>query len=341
MRSHLPLVLVLGMSSLAAIGCGGTSQQTVASGTTGDTAAALDAPNGGIDPAAKESPAFADPAVERLPVMDATLADPTDMTTDAAAAAGAKSYHVALIWGHLPQGHDADDADPDPKAVDWTGSVSVDAGAIGVKRTLAFDANDHLDPRTSPTSLSFDSHTLPFVDGLLLRVVVPAGGSSLLHFKTAALTTDIDLASLPLKVGGVQRLTDDEEGLAWVGYADDPGCAKGFVHGRWVKTHASFGKLRGVVSDGDGERIGHVRGLWGHAAKRDADVFFGKYIDRDGDSHGLFGGKYDDGRFTGFWATKDETDVDVGHIEGLYGAARDDEDGRGVFLGRWSEKCTK
>ena len=102
----------------------------------------------------------------------------TDMTTDVAKAAGAKSFHVVLVWGHLPQAHDADDADPDPKVENWSGSVSVDAGAIGLERTIAFDANDHIDPRTSKTSLSFDSHTLPYVDGLLLRAVVPAGGST-------------------------------------------------------------------------------------------------------------------------------------------------------------------
>jgi hypothetical protein len=339
MRSQLTLFVVLGASSLAAIGCSGTVRST--STDTADSAEALDAANGGFDPSSKEAPAFNDPAVERLPVMDATLADTTDMTTDVAKAAGAKSFHVVLVWGHLPQAHDADDADPDPKIENWSGSVSVDAGAIGLERTIAFDANDHIDPRTSKTSLSFDSHTLPYVDGLLLRAVVPAGGSTLLHFKTATLTTDIDLADLPAKIGGIQRLADDEEGLAWIGFEDTAGCAKGFVHGRWIKERAAFGRLRGVVSDADGERIGHVRGLWGHAKKRNADVFFGKYIDRDGDAKGLFGGRYASGGFSGFWASKDENDVDVGHMEGFYGAAHDNVDGRGVWLGRWSEKCAQ
>jgi hypothetical protein len=263
------------------------------------------------------------------------------MTAEAARVAGAKSFHIALLWGHLPQTRDADDADPDPKNVDWNGSISIDKGGIGLERTIAFDEGDKVDPRTSKTSLSFDSHTLPSVDGLLLRVIVPAGGSTLLHFKTAPLNTEIDLAELPQKVGGIQRLKEDEEGLVWLGFQDTPGCAKGFVHGRWVKTHAAFGRLRGVVSDADGERIGHVRGLWGHAKKRNTDVFFGKYIDRDGDSHGLFAGRYGNDTFSGVWATKDESDVDKGHIEGFYGAASDNEDGRGVWLGRWSEKCAK
>jgi hypothetical protein len=344
MRCSISLFAILGASSLLALGCSGSLKQTATEGSTSDSTDALDVANGGIDPAAKEAPAFNDPAVERLPVMDNGIQDPTEMTTavtTAATTAGARSFHVLLVWGHLPQAHDNDDADPDPVAENWTGSISVDAGAIGLKRTIAFDENDHIDPRTSAQSLSFDSHTLPYVDGILVRVVLPAAGSTLLHFKTSALTMDIDLASLPLKMGGIQRLATDEEGLAWIGYQDDPGCAKGFVHGRWVKERAAFGRFRGVVSDGDGERIGHVRGLWGFAKKRNANVFFGKYIDRDGDSNGLVAGKYEGGKFAGLWATKDEADLDVGNVEGFYGASRDNADGRGVWVGRWSAKCAK
>jgi len=136
----------------------------------------------------------------------------------------------------------------------------------------------------------------------------------------------------------VQRLADDEEGLAWIGFPED-GCARGFVHGRWVKKHAQLGALRGVVSDADGERIGHLRGLWGHAPKRDADVWFAKYIGDDGHAKGLALGKYGDGAFAGLWAAKDETDVDVGHVEGIYSDGYDKADGRGVWVGRWAEKC--
>jgi hypothetical protein len=262
------------------------------------------------------------------------------MTTAAAAQPGATAYRVALVWGHLPAAQDATNNDSTPVAETWTGDVSVTAGAIGLKRTIAFDANDHVTARVDPTTLSFVSHTLPYVDGLLLRVVIPAGATPTLHFATAALTTDIDLSQLTTKAGGVQRLASDaSEGLSWVGFAEDPGCARGFVHGRWVKDQAALGRLRGVVSDQDGERIGHLRGLWGHAAKRDADVWFDKYIGAAGDAKGLAFGKYDNGEFSGLWAAKDEKDVDTGTVEGFYSDALDKDDGRGVWVGRWSEKC--
>jgi hypothetical protein len=338
LRSKLSLVSLLGASALMALGC---SSRTTSSAGTDSNADALDTANGGIEPASKEAPAFDDPAVLAIAPMVAAPADAPDPTADPAAAAGGTSYHVLLMWGHLPQARDDQDADPTAQAADWTGSIAVPAGAIGLKRTIAFDAKDHIEPRTDPRSISFVSHTLPYVDGLLVRVVVPAGATPVLHFDTAALKADIDLAQLDAKVGGVARVADGTEGLAYIGYQDNDGCAKGFVHGRWIKDRARFGHLRGIVSAGDGDPIGHVRGLWGHAPRRAANVFFGKYIDRDGDGRGLFAGKYGDGVFGGVWGAKDEGDLDVGHLEGFYSDGFDQNDGRGVWLGRWSEKCAK
>jgi hypothetical protein len=336
---------VLG-SSLLAVACGGSSFAPVSTsdGNTASDQSALDAPNAGLDATSNVQPAFGDPQIEALAPMDDSLVasvEPSDMTASAAAQAGATAYRVALVWGHLPAPHDDSDQDDEPKLENWTGSIAVDAGAIGLKRTIAFDPNDHIDPRTDPTSLSFTSHTLPYVDGVLVRVVIPAGGTPTLHFKTAALTTDIDLSALAANVGGVQRLADDVEGLSWIGFQEDPGCAKGFVHGRWVKNHAKFGALRGVVSDADGERVGHLRGMWGHAPKRDADVWFAKYVDKDGDAKGLALGSYAKGTFQGMWGVKDETDTDGGRVEGFYSDGYDKADGRGVWFGRWAEKCGK
>ena len=339
-RLSLASLSLLGASSLLVLACSG---QKATSGN-GVSSAALDSANGGLSPATKEAPAFGDATVEALPVMDATLAqqvDPTDPTVTMAATPGATAYRIALVWGHLPAPHDATSVDPDPQLEDWTGSVSVAVGTIGLKRTIAFDANDSIDPRTNAQTLGFISHTLPYVDGLLLRVVIPAGATPTVAFTTKALSTTIDLSALAQGVGGVQRLADDVEGLAWVGFPED-GCARGFVHGRWVKDAPALGRLVGAVSDGDGELLGHVRGLWGHAPKRDADVWFAKYIDTDGDAKGLALGKYGDGTFDGVWGAKDETDtVSVGTTEGFYSDGYERGDGRGVWLGRWSAACAK
>lgn len=297
---------------------------------------ALDEANGGYD-TSDSTPYFSDETVKALPTFDTTYADATDMTVEALAAPGATAYHVALMWGHLPPPADASATDVAPMPIDWSGSVSVDAGAIGLKKTLLFDARDHVDPRTSATSLSFDSHTLPYVDGLYLSVVIPNGASPTLHFTTAALTTDIDLTQFLTKEGDVDRLPDGRNGLAYIGYVDSPSCAKGLLFGRWVKYQAAAGTLRGVVVDGNGDAIGDVRGIWGHAAKRDQDVFFGKYISLTGANRGLFGGEYAAGHYSGAWGTIDP--ANVGHLEGVYSDGYDDADGRGVFVGRWSEQC--
>src|SRR6185369_6076850 len=112
---------------------------------------------------------------------------------------------------------DPSDVTPTPTPVDWTGGVSVDQGAIGVKRTLKFDLHDSVDPRNAPNVVTFVSHTLPHVDGLLLKIVVPAGGSQTLHFDTAALGADIDLSQLDAKGGGRVDV-DGRNGLAWIGF---------------------------------------------------------------------------------------------------------------------------
>ena len=339
--ARLPQIAAAGAASLA-LACSGAQSPSGSQSSTGSSAAALDAPNGGLNPSSAESPSFADPEVEALPVMDGTLAatiDPTDPTAAAAALPGAAAYRIALVWGHLPPPHDADATDIPAAPEDWTGSISVAAGAIGLKRTIAFDPNDSIDPRANPQTLSFTSHPLPYIDGVLVRVVIPSGTAPSLHFGTSALTTDIDLSKLAAGVGGVQRLSDDVEGLAWVGFPED-GCARGFIHGRWVKTVPALGRLVGVVSDSDGDRIGNVRGLWGHAVKRDANVWFAKYIGVAGDARGLAFGNYGDGTFDGLWGAVDESNtVGVGTTEGFYSDAYDTGDGRGVWIGRWAEKC--
>ena len=331
----MSILRTVGASSflvLFAIGCSGKTSSDDAA----EVSAALEADNGGMD--AKDEPVeFADAELSAVPEFTDVDADPQDMTTEAAANPGATRYHVALLWGHLPAASDATANDLDPQPVDWSGSLSVDAGAIGIKKTLAFDARDHVDPRSTPQTVSFVSHTLPFVDGLFLHVVIPAGGSATLHVDTTALKTDIDLSALATSDGGVTRLADGRNGLAWIGYPDVQGCARGLLFGRWVKMRPALGRFRGRVIDGDGERIGDVRGIWGHAPRRDADVFFGKYISTDGTHRGLFGGHYGDGEFQGVWGTRDPRNV--GTLEGHYSDAYDKGDGRGVFMGRWSEKC--
>jgi hypothetical protein len=248
---------------------------------------------------------------------------------------------VLLVWGHVPPAHDADDTDVPATAEQWTGSVSVDAGALTLLRTIAFGPGDVLDPMTTSTSLSFSAQTDGYVDGLLVRVIIPEGAAPTLHFATSLLTFDIDVSKLASGPGGIARASDGVSGLGWIGFGEDL-CTRGFVLGRWVKDAPKIGRSFAAVSDENGALVGYVRGGWGYAPGRSDEVFFDKYIDTSGNPKGLTYGWYGDGANNGVWAATDEHDVsalDVGQTDGLYSDADDTGDGRGVWLGRWSGPC--
>ena len=142
----------LGTLALFASGCGAKVSSTSDDGT--QASSELDADDGGMD-AVDEPVEFGDSAFAAVPELTNDQIDATDMTATAAATAGATRYHVALLWGHLPAPMDPSDADVDPQPIDWTGSIAVDDGAIGVKKTLAFDLRDHIDPRTDAKTVSW------------------------------------------------------------------------------------------------------------------------------------------------------------------------------------------
>lgn len=336
LRSASALTAVLALTAAACTVSSTTPPPLESPESTARTESALEEENGGMS-MDDEAPAFGDPSVEAVAPL--TPASPDVSDTPGADLPGMRSYHLAILWGHMPSPKDASDADTEPQPIDWTGSVSVDKGAIGVVRTLAFDAKDRLARRSDKSEVSFVSHTLPFVDGLYLRVVVPEGAPQVLHFQTSAMSKDIDLAALATKFVGAERLADGKNGVAFAGYPDVRGCNRGLVLGRWVKARAQLGGFRGRVLDDGGDTIGRVRGIWGHAPKRDEDVFFGKYIGESGGARGLFGGTYGGGSGRGVWATRDPRDV--GGLQIAYGDGYDKDDGRGVWLGRWSEKCDR
>ena len=302
--------------------------------------AALSSPDGGMT-ATAEAPMFSDARLAALSTLELpTTPDPEDYaTTFSATLPAVRAYDVLALWGHLPIGHDRDAAETTPAPIDWTGAISVEKGALRVARTVKFDQRDALSPRTTPSAVSFVSHTLPRVDGVLLRVVVPADGSAVLHFDTAALSTELDLSTLGEKFGTVKPLGDDRNGVAFFGFPVVPGCERGFVLGKWGKVRPELGRMHGVVVRADGEPLGHVRGVWGHAPRLDKDLFFGKYIDAGGDFRGLFAGTYGEGELSGRWGTRDPGNA--GTMEGYYGAGYLKADGKGVWISRWSERCAK
>ena len=300
-------------------------------------ASAIEEENGGLD-MEDEAPMFgADEAYATASMeADTTLADPfaTDTTVaqmielpDALAAS------VAILWGQLPP-----DPEPEASAVVWSGTMSVNRGAIIVRRAVGFEeATDRILPRTDRTAVSFDSVTRPFVDGLLLTVVDPdptnAEPFTLTYTRNDGASRSVELADL---LAGPYIENVDDQGNRMIAHAlrrqADP-CDYGFARGRWHALREGLGGLLGVVSDEDGTPIGHIRGHWG-IRRNGEHVFFGKYIDRDGHFRGIFGGHYRDGEMVGRWMTRAG---EFGRLHGEYEESAPGPRVGGHFALRWAE----
>ena len=292
---------------------------------------ALDQPYGGLTPGL-EAPSFGEADVATVPRFVPAYASVLSTTEGTVAIS---SYRVALLWGHLPPAHDTVADDYEAEGATWSGNASVDVGNIDVVRTLSFDDDDSVAPRALPTVVSFVSHTLPFVDGLLLHVTLPSDTPTL-HFSTGVVSADLDLSQLAAGGGSVMQGAG-YQGLAVVAWDDTATtCPAGITYGRWVKLAASLGTLRGHVMGADGTDLGYTRGIWGHAEERNANVFFTKSIDMEGNFAAMPMGTYGSGNLHGTW---NATTTRGGTITGVYSDGVDDAEGRGVFVEKWTVPC--
>ncbi len=303
---------------------------------SGVSASALEEENGGLT-TADEAPMFGDEAAFEGAALeaDADVADP--MSSDETVATyfalpDALRARVAIVWGQLPP-----DLDNDEHVVDWSGSISVSRGALIVRHRIGFEpATDRLLPRTDRASVSFDSVTKPFADGLVLEVVDPtpdaADPITLTYARDAGGSSTIALADL-LAGPNVESVDDQGDKIVTMALRDHGPCNHGFARGRWHAVRDGLGGLLGVVADGDGNPIGHIRGIWGQRASGE-QVFFGKYIDADGTFQGIFAGHYRDGHMVGRWL---DASGDHGRLEGRYEESAPGPRVGGHFMLRWAE----
>ncbi len=298
-------------------------------------AAALELDNGALD-TADEAPMFGLAAdferarVEQsTPYTDAIATEPDTVTM--LALADARRADVAIVWGQLPPDREQEESH------DWTGTLSVNRGAILVRRTIGFeDATDALSPRTERTAVDFTSLTRPFADGLMLTIVDPEPTSADPQVLTYALADgsshDLVIADL---IADRVTIPVDETGnrIEAVALRNLDGCDHGFGRGRWRALNDEVGRMMGEIANGEGEVVGHIRGLWG--ARADGDqVFFGKYVDVDGAFRGIFAGHYRDGRLAGRWMTRAG---EHGRLHGGYRESMPGADVGGAFMLRWAE----
>ncbi len=302
-----------------------------------EIATALEAENGGLT-MDDEAPLFGDEDGFAAAELEAVVEHDDPIEADPAvaemlSAPGAAIYHTVVLWGQMPPDFDAE------VAVDWDGSLSVNRGAVLIRRIVAFeDSTDAVDERTDRRTISFRSTTRPHMDGFRLTIVDPEPESNdplVLTYapaEGAAASWTIDAL-----LEGPQSLEVDDTGNRMVAVAMPKRvdvCASGFLGGRWHRVRDGAGRIYGHVADAEGEVVGHMRGVYGQR-RGGEQVFFGKYIDRDGRFRGLFGGTYGEGHFRGRWLDRGEPDRGI-----LAGEYRENRRVRGIgghFLGRWGE----
>ncbi len=290
--------------------------------------------NGGLD-TEDEAPlfdavdSFAAAAIES----DSAYVDPMDGDTEIAALrtrGDVARLRIAAAWGQLPPDRTRD------QARDWSGRIEVSRGALVVRHRIGFEeATDRINPRTDRRSVEFQSVTRPFADGLVLEVLADGdlAGITLSYIPNVGDRLDLSLADLVAGPVSTDRDADGNRIVVTALRRDRDDCDHGFMRGRWHAMRLGFGAFMGVVSNADGDPIGHLRGIYG-TRRNGEQVFFAKYIDRDGQFRGIFTGHYRDGAFAGRWLTRAG---EHGRAGGHYRESLPGPEVGGGFVGRWAE----
>ncbi|MCU0691194.1 MAG: hypothetical protein MUF54_07330 [Polyangiaceae bacterium] len=183
--------------------------------------------------------------------------------------------------------------------------------------------------------MEFVSHTLPHVDGLLLRVLQQADDATL-TLDTAAASLTVNLSDIARSFAGHRPVGDDVNGVSFYAFAHRPGCADGLVFGRYRRLANQVGRFHLRVVEDHGLEIGRLRGIYGYSHRLDNQVYFGKYVSLGGEHRGRARGQYADGTFAGLWHTDNPA---TGTMRELYWEGPDGRPGSGLAIGHWAESC--
>ncbi len=317
---------------------------------------AIELENGGLE-MTDEAPAFGDAAAfEDVSETDAVEYEEVDDAIDRDADVvdmrdrpDAAQVNLFVLWGQIP----GNPENERPK--NWSGSFSVNRGAMVVRRLVRFeDRTDHLLPRDDRKVVPFTSVTLPHNDGMVLTIIdpTPEVDQPLTFTYTSNPERDVTDARNEFDVrpaiqetvtvevedllnGRVELLSDDAGNRMLAAAIARPidVCDRGFLAGRWHKVRDGRGRLLGKVTDDEGRPIGHIRGIFG-VRRNGEHVFFGKYINLEGEFKGIFKGEYGDGSFKGRWLHRSG---DHGVLGGHYRESLPGPEVGGHFAGRWAE----
>jgi hypothetical protein len=351
----LPMSVVVVTVIAAILIGGGCSESDGPTGTddglyTREQIPDLDDPYGGYN-FADEAPGFGDASLIDEFGDDITIDDPYENDPTIAVRERDRDGHVrgrlflAITWGNLHKDPTID------HVTDWSGSLTVDPGAILLKQLIRFEREDHVMPRTDRGLLEWVSHTLPSFDGILVRIVaVPEAtvdvqaeidsANTVITFSTEPLTVSFTLADLP----GLHRVVTLEDGNAVAFdavYVPPVSCPRGFLRGVWRHhPEREGGEFFGKYVSEVGHHMGFVRGFYG-VNEKDDRVFFGKWISRSGEFRGILRGIYDNhegeqaGYFAGVWMGRDRRVH--GDLRGEW--RRNDDRHGGFFRGVWAARC--
>lgn len=296
-----------------------------------------------------ESPAFGDASMLAEYGEDETYDDPfaNDAQVRNMEMPDREQIFLMITWGNLHR--DSTVAGP----TDWSGALKVDNGMVLLKRTIRFERNDMILPRTSRDLLEWQSHTHLGMDGVLVKIhphptlansaaVTDTIDSTsvVISFKTAPLSVEFTLADLP-NLDRVVTL-DDGNAVAFTAiYIVPNSCPAGFLRGEWRnRPERQGGVFRGRWATADGQVKGFIKGIYG---RNDAGekVFYGKMIDDNGRFQGIVRGQWENepginaGWFAGRWVDRH---LDIrGALKGEW--RRSDRCHGGFFRGRWAMDC--
>ncbi len=335
------------------VGCGDNAPNDALNSDPTDEEIDLNAEFGGYD-TNDESPAFGDDDMMKneddgVDAQDAMDEDPEVISIGAAVTTDV--YVVRLAWGLL-EGDSSNTA-----VTDWSGSISVDQGAVVVERLLRFEKDDHIvRPRVDRTVIDLVSTTIPHWDGLLITVLDPIDDTldaveNVLHISLG----DFEISYTTLQLVELEEIHDvDLLGNQFSVNAflvDEFPCGRGFLAGEWRHTNEFGGDFRGRWTTYTGLGRGNLKGRWG-VNEEGVKVFFGKYINLNGEFRGLLRGHWGHGEsrgcgwLRGAWHGNEEI---KGLLRGVWkhewhGPVEESansvaERKGGFFHGRWFEAC--
>jgi hypothetical protein len=332
----------------------------------------LDSPTGGFT-STDELPAFGEPD-EFLSFADESAVEDTCEDNpgirNMLRMRGARLYEFRAVWGRLADLGDSNATDLCP--LDWSGTLHLEGGVIIMEKTIAFEPEDSIS-RVDKSTISWVSHTGPYVDGIHVKLVVPARPLDSLVTPQLELSTGpfsriftlAELAALNL----VEAVDSCGNAISITSVMTAIGCPHGQLMGGWAMTPPDTltsadstnvsgvvqGVFRGVWVGEHGRVSGYLKGIYGLNSS-DERVFFGKYIDMQGHFMGILRGRFGSpgpgkrdgdgaqcpdpkrphGWFKGEWID-DKVNVQ-GRLQGHWIA---NDEGKGLFHGVWGMRCSE